>query len=223
MTRWASRMGSVGALRLRLTSSIILVGRSAAPAGVSAGAVLVTVDVYPQRDGKIVEGLTAADFEVLEDGKPQTSKLEFVRVEPGLSESERRDPNNAERDARARRGSAQPRVRRLSRQLHVAVEGSHAIRRPLVDTLDRIVAPNDLFGVMTQNIRPRHLVLGRRLMSVEEQLTRYWPWGERNRITRIRTIRTRVFSERGVSRSPSGTAIPWKVQDDGMERGCTKC
>jgi hypothetical protein len=26
-------------------------------------------------------------------------------------------------------------------------------------------------------------VLGRRLMSVEEQLTKYWPWGERQRLS----------------------------------------
>ena len=53
--------------------------------------VLVTVDVYPQRDGKIVEGLKASDFEVLEDGKPQTVEtIEFIRVEPGTPESARR-------------------------------------------------------------------------------------------------------------------------------------
>jgi hypothetical protein len=57
--------------------------------------VLVTVDVYPQRDGKIVEGLKASDFEILEDGKPQTVEtIEFVRIEPGTPESARKDPNN---------------------------------------------------------------------------------------------------------------------------------
>src|SRR5678815_2616462 len=57
--------------------------------------VLVTVDVYPQREGKIVEGLKAEDFQILEDGKPQAvENVEFVRVEPSLSESERRDPNS---------------------------------------------------------------------------------------------------------------------------------
>src|SRR5437762_3373502 len=59
-----------------------------------AGAVLVTVDAYPQKDGKIVEGLTRDDFEILEDGKPQkVDAFDFVRVEPALTESARRDPN----------------------------------------------------------------------------------------------------------------------------------
>ena len=49
----------------------------------------------PAATDRIVEGLTAADFQILEDGKPQKIEaFEFVRVEPGLSESERRDPNN---------------------------------------------------------------------------------------------------------------------------------
>src|SRR5262245_60663047 len=58
------------------------------------GANLVTVDAYPRRDGRIVEGLTLSDFEVLEDGKPQAiDQFEFVRVEP-VPEADRRDPNN---------------------------------------------------------------------------------------------------------------------------------
>ena len=35
---------------------------------------------------------------------------------------------------------------------------------------------------MTQNTDPRALTFGRRLISVEEQLTKYWTWGERHRI-----------------------------------------
>ena len=33
-----------------------------------AGATFVNVDVYPRRDGRVLEGLGVADFEVLEDG-----------------------------------------------------------------------------------------------------------------------------------------------------------
>jgi hypothetical protein len=52
-----------------------------------AGANFVLVDAYPQRDGKIVERMTAADFEVLEDGKPQAiDSLEFVRIDASLAE-----------------------------------------------------------------------------------------------------------------------------------------
>jgi hypothetical protein len=53
--------------------------------------VLVTADVYPQRDGRILEGLTAADFDVLEDGRPQkVERVEFVRVAANLAEAARR-------------------------------------------------------------------------------------------------------------------------------------
>lgn len=148
-----------------------------------AGANFVLVDAYPQRDGRLVEGLTAADFEVREDGRPQqVETFEFVRIEPSLSESQRRDPNT-QREAEQLASDPHNRVFVVYLDtLHTTVEGSHRIRAPLVDALNRIVAPNDLFGVMTPNLDPRHIVLGRRLISVEDQLTRHWTWGERNSI-----------------------------------------
>lgn len=61
-----------------------------------AGTVLVRVDAYPRRDGKIVEGLTKDDFQILEDGKPQAvDGFEFIRVEPNTPEAEIRDPSSA--------------------------------------------------------------------------------------------------------------------------------
>jgi hypothetical protein len=58
------------------------------------GVNLVTVDAYPRKDGRIVEGLTPDDFEILEEGVKQAiDQFEFVRVEP-IPETERRDPNN---------------------------------------------------------------------------------------------------------------------------------
>ncbi len=148
------------------------------------GTNFVLVDAYPQRDGRLVEGLTVADFEVREDGKPQqVESFEFVRVEPSLSETTRRDPNT-QREAEALAADPHNRVFVVYLDtLHTTVEGSHNIRGPLVDALNRIVSPTDLFGVMTTNMDPRHIAFGRRLLGVEEQLTKYWPWGERNRIT----------------------------------------
>src|SRR5215831_14237139 len=66
------------------------------PSVFRGGTNLVLVDAYPQRDGQIVEGLTAGDFDILEDGVPQkVEAFEFVRVDAAATpESARRDPNN---------------------------------------------------------------------------------------------------------------------------------
>ncbi len=185
-----------------------------------AGSVLVTVDVYPQRDGKLVEGLSTEDFQVLEDGKPQAiDSLELVRVERTLSEAERRDPNTVGESWAI---AADPKNRVFViylDSLHVTVEGSRAIRRPLIDTLNSLIAPNDLFGVMTPNLQARHLSLGRKTQGLEEQLTRYWAWGERNRITSdandpVEDALTRCYQYRQIA----GKLEEWLVDDDGALR-----
>ena len=185
-------------------------------------AVLVTVDAYPHLDGRIVEGLKAEDFQVLEDGKPQAiESLEFVRVEPSLSEATRRDPNSV-REMLTLAADPHNRVFVVFLdQLHVSVDGSFATRRPMVDALNRIIAPDDLFGVMTQNTDPRALTLGRRLLSVEEQLTKYWNWGERHRITSD----PNDHLEDGLRHcyeykppTPQAPLVPWYVDDNGQRR-----
>ena len=105
-----------------------------------SGAIFVNVDAYPRKDGKVVENLTKADFEIFEDGKPQAvEEFEFVRVEPNTPDEERRDPTSiADSESRGRR-SAQPRVRRLSRHLQ-----RHAVRIALRPTADhRVPLAND--------------------------------------------------------------------------------
>jgi VWFA-related protein len=145
-----------------------------------AGASVVQVDAYPTRDGKIVEGLTAKDFEVFEDGKPQAIEdLQFIRVEMNTPIAERLDPNT---QAEANRLAADPRNRVFVVYLdhyHVELSGSFRTRRPLVDMLNRLLTATDLFGVMTPLLRPTDLILGRRTETLEEQLTRHWAWGEK--------------------------------------------
>jgi len=119
---------------------------------------LVLVDAYPQKDGQIVEGLTAADFDILEDGKPQkVESFEFVRVDASPSENLRRDPNNVREMYQL---TADPHNRVFVAYLdtlQTTVEGSHAIRAPLIDLLNRVVGPDDLFGVMAPGMRPTDL------------------------------------------------------------------
>ena len=59
-----------------------------------------------------------------------------------------------------------------------------AWKEALVTALNRILAPNDLFGVMTTDMRPRDLVFGRKVLTTEDMLSRYWFWGRRDTILR---------------------------------------
>src|ERR687895_748155 len=60
-----------------------------------SGALYVRVDAYPLRDGRPIEGLTVADFEILEDGKPQViDSLEFIQHVQWTPDGRRRDPSS---------------------------------------------------------------------------------------------------------------------------------
>ncbi|HEX5214981.1 MAG TPA: VWA domain-containing protein [Vicinamibacterales bacterium] len=150
-----------------------------------AGATYVTVDAYPRRDGRIVEGLTAADFQVLEDGKPQAvENFDFIKSPPFAADAERRDPNTKEEGDR---WADDPRVRVFVIYLdtvHTKFYGSHEARRPISDFVRRVIGPMDLFGVMTPETPVSQLLFGRRLDTIESELAGYWAWGENERIGR---------------------------------------
>src|SRR5687767_14182994 len=57
------------------------------------GAHLVQVDAYPLRDGQPIRGLTAADLELFEDGKPQQiDSIRFLEFPIWTPETVRQDP-----------------------------------------------------------------------------------------------------------------------------------
>lgn len=141
----------------------------------------VLVDAYPIRDGKVVEGLTAADFAVKEDGVPQTiDTFEFVAGASAEPESSRRDPNTI---TESREMAADPRARAFVVDLdihHVSIPGSHRIRVPLVRMLNEMLAPGDLFGVMSTEHDPGTLTFAKKITTAEDMLARYWSWGMRD-------------------------------------------
>jgi VWFA-related protein len=148
------------------------------------GARFVRVDVFPtDRDGRPIEGLTSADFEVYEDGKPQAiDAFEFVRITPDLEEA-RVDPNTQREGEEL---AKDPRARVFVVVLdtwHVDILGGARIRRPLIDMLDRLIGPRDLFGVMTPQLRASDLVLGRKVLTVGDMLQRHWTWGAADSIS----------------------------------------
>ena len=148
------------------------------------GANFVLVDAYPVADGKFVEGLKATDFEVRENGRPQTvEEFEFVRVEPS-PEGDRPDPRT---QAEMMEQAADPHNRVFVAYLdiyHTNVTGSHSTQRPLVDLLEQVLAPRDLFAATTPRQRPQDIVFGRKTTSLEKQLADNWIWGLRQSFER---------------------------------------
>lgn len=147
------------------------------------GVEFVSVDVFPRRDGTVLDGLRAEDFQVLEDGTPQRiESFEFVRIEPNPVDSERRDPaSQADGDQQA----ADPRNRVFVVYLdltNTTVAGGHHARQPLVDFLKRTIGARDLFTVTTPLTAAGHLAFGRRIDTIEDQLARHWIWGRADRV-----------------------------------------
>jgi VWFA-related protein len=137
----------------------------------------VRVDAYPRRDGRIVEGLTAADFTILEDGQPQTiDTFEFVRhaADPAW---ERVDPRNR---ADAERWVADPKRRLFIIYVdlyHITRASSHQIRGPLMQVLSEAIGPSDVVAVMTSETRIGDLAFTQTLNTISAELERYWEWG----------------------------------------------
>ncbi len=61
---------------------------------------------------------------------------------------------------------------------HVTIDGSHRIRQPLTDTLNRLIGPDDLVGVMTPDMSPTDIAFARKTTTIEGFLARHWTWGE---------------------------------------------
>ncbi len=144
---------------------------------------LVRVDAYPSRDGKIIEGLTVDDFEVLEDGVAQKIEtFQFIQFPQNNPAGERRDPNSQREGFQL---AADPSYRVFVvylDNLHVDFGDSHRARVPLITFLNRVLGPKDLFGVLTTKQRPSDLMLGQQTLMIEEQLTKYWDWGTGSRV-----------------------------------------
>jgi VWFA-related protein len=143
----------------------------------------VRVDVYPTKDGAPVTDLTKEDFEIVEGGAPQTiEQFERVLIEGNLPQDLRREPGSVEA---GRQAAQNPRARVFVIFLdvnHVEVEGSHNIRRPLVDALNRLIGPEDVFAVMTPDMSAGGITFARKTTTIEGELAKYWTWGQRDRL-----------------------------------------
>jgi VWFA-related protein len=143
----------------------------------------IRVDVYPTHDGKAVRDLTAAEFELFEDGAPQKIEtFEHVEIQGGGPQTERREPSSV-REARAMAEDSRARIIVVFLDTYYTeISGSHRMQRALVTLLNQILGPDDLFAVMTPEMSATDIALARRTETIEGMLSRYWYWGKRDRI-----------------------------------------
>ena len=88
MTRVLGATGVAAALVVSLSGQS-QDGKPQQPPVFRSGAHYVRVDAYPARDGRPILGLTSTDFELLEDGKPQTIEARRVHRPPGVDAARR--------------------------------------------------------------------------------------------------------------------------------------
>jgi VWFA-related protein len=143
----------------------------------------IRVDVYPTKDGAPVADLTKDDFEILDNGQRQTvEQFERVVIRPAGPQESRIEPNNV-RDMRTMLENSRARVFVVFLDTyHVDVGGSHDIRKPLIDALDRVIGADDLVGVMTPYMSATDIAFARKTTTVAGMLTRYWTWGTRDQL-----------------------------------------
>ncbi|MBZ5559711.1 MAG: VWA domain-containing protein [Acidobacteriia bacterium] len=143
----------------------------------------VRVDAYPTKDGAPVTDLTQADFDVFENGVTQKiEQFERVVIRAAGPQETRVEPNTI-RESLALAQSARARVFVLFLDdNHVDVGGSHNIRKPLIDALDKLIGHDDLVGVMTPEMSARDVTFARKTTTIDGILTRDWTWGERDQI-----------------------------------------
>lgn len=143
----------------------------------------VRVDLYPTSGGRPVTDLSLDEVEIREDGVPQAIEtFEHVQLQTGVPVEQRRDPGSV---SRMRAEAENPRARLFVIFLdtkHTDLAGSHRMQRTLVNMLDRMLSPDDLFAVMTPQMSPTDLAFARKSETTEGYLRRHWTWGERDRL-----------------------------------------
>jgi VWFA-related protein len=134
--------------------------------------------VYPTLAGKPLGDLRREDFELFEDGRPQTIEtFEFIRV-PAAPHAPLADPGSLEA---MRQAAANPRSRVFVIFLdapHVTADGARHVGEALIRFIDRALGADDLVGVMTPWMSPADIVLARKTEVIARGL-REASWARR--------------------------------------------
>jgi VWFA-related protein len=146
-----------------------------------AGANLVRVDAYVSKDDVPLTDLTADDFTVFEDDKPQkVENFELIRARAAVPAHERREVTNT-RDMRQQVADAARVFTLFFDPLYVSLSGSYYLQKPLIETFDKVIGPDDMIGAMMPGLSPSAITYSKRTTSIEQFITRNWTWGERDR------------------------------------------
>ncbi len=141
----------------------------------------VRVDVYATKGGVPVQDLAQEDFELSEDNVPQKiESFEHIVVNPAGPQSPIADPSSP---SQALQLVADPRRRVFVIFLdthNVPYEGSHGIREPLIDFMQRVVGEDDLIALMTPDMSPEQLAFARKTRVIEAGLRDNGFWGRRD-------------------------------------------
>jgi VWFA-related protein len=180
------------------------------------GTNLVRVDVFATKGGVPVQDLTAADFELFEDNTPQKiDSFEHVVIEPAGPE-ERVDPTSVSQSIQMA-GDPHRRVFVIYLDIeHVDYEGSHNIKEPLIDFMNRVMSNDDLVGVMTPEMGPQQITFGRKTDVIERGLRDNWIWGRRDSI--IPDDREKLYQECFPPLPTETTAVSKLAQDMTLRR-----
>jgi len=148
-----------------------------------AEANFVRVDVYATKGDVPVQDLSQEDFEVTEDNAPQKiDSFEHIVVNPAGPQDVLIEPSSP---SQARELAADPkrRVFVVFLDTHgVPLEGSHGIKEPLIEMLQRVMGEDDLVALMTPDMSASQLTFGRKTKVIEEGLRETWFWGRRDTI-----------------------------------------
>ena len=144
-----------------------------------AGTNLVRVDAYVSKDNVALTDLKADDFELFEDDKPQKiENFQLVVARAPNPQSERTDPTNV-RDMNQQAADSARLFTLFFDRFHVQLSGSYHARKPIIDTLNQVIGPDDLVGLMTPEMSASAITYSRRTGSIEKAVTDTWTWGQR--------------------------------------------
>jgi VWFA-related protein len=146
-----------------------------------AGANLVRVDAYVSVNETPVVDLKAEDFLVYEDDKPQkVENFELIRAREAVPPHERRDTTNT-RDMRLQIADAARVFTFFFDPIYTSLAGSYRLQKPLVDTLNKVIGPDDMVGAMVPGLSPSAITYSTRTANIEDFVKKNWTWGQRDR------------------------------------------